>query len=89
MSFLNPTHSDLRRDPVKAVSLPKILRVVGNTGSRKRPVEGLVKVAEITGYILIIASLSVVWLTGQFPWFVLMLPASIPLYALMSGQPDP
>ena len=86
MSYINLTHNDLSPDLDKKLNLQSLYARRMQTDSLDQPGKDLTKVAEITGYLVAMAALALVVLTGQFPWFVLMLVASIPLYALMSDR---
>ncbi len=86
MSFVNLTHSDIPQNLRAGVDVEALLKKKTKSTAHRKPAENLSKITEIAAYLLIIASASLVFLTGQFPWFMLTLIAFIPLLMLMSDH---
>lgn len=86
MSILHLTHSEVmhgtRERPTLRLWNKRVSAAIADQGSWS----ALRTVARVGGYLLAISSIAFVGLTGQFPWFLLMLVALVPLLALMMDQ---
>jgi hypothetical protein len=82
MSLASLFHTDVVHEAKTPLDLRAWFEKAGRTASLEK--HSLLSVAVVTGYLLVIASLTLALISGGFPWFVLMLIVFAPLYALMA-----